>query len=89
VDILRVYDQDPGLPGLERIDGLHQLPALVVPRPGADRVHSEVVGLLGPARAADWNDCMPLLLDCMRRRPHPSCSLSGQQLGGAYLPGAQ
>ena len=83
VDILRVYDQDPGLPGLECIDGLHQLPALVLPRPGADRVHSEVVGLLGPARAADWNDCLPLLRDCMRRRPHPSCSLSGQQLGGA------
>jgi hypothetical protein len=83
LDILRVYDQDPGLGGMQCIDGLHQLPALVVPRPGAQRVHFEVVGLLGPARAADWNECMPLLRDCMRRRPHPSCSLSCQQLGGA------
>ena len=83
LDILRVYDQDPGRRGMQCIDGLHQLPALVVPRPGAQRVHFEVVGLLGPARAADWNECMPLLRDCMRRRPHPSCSLSCQQLGGA------
>jgi hypothetical protein len=83
LDILRVYDQDPGLGGMQCIEGLHQLPALVVPRPGAQRVHFEVVGLLGPARAADWNECMPLLRDCMRRRPHPSCSLSCQQLGGA------
>ena len=83
LDILRVYDQDPGRGGMQCIDGLHQLPALVVPRPGAQRVHFEVVGLLGPARAADWNECMLLMRDCMRRRPHPSCSLSCQQLGGA------
>ena len=83
LDILRVHDQDPGLGGMQCIEGLHQLPSLVVPRPGAQRVHFEVVGLLGPARAADWKECMPLLRDCMRRRPHPSCSLSCQQLGGA------
>ena len=83
LNILRVYDQDPGRGGMQCIDGLHQLPALVVHRPGAQRVHFEVVGLLGPARAADWNECMPLLRDCMRCRPHPSCSLSCQQLGGA------
>ena len=83
LDILRVYAQDPGRGGMQCIDGLHQLPALVLPRPGTDPVHSEVVGLLGPARAADWNECMPRLRECMRRRPHPSCSLSCQQLGDA------
>ena len=83
LDILRVYGQDPGFSKIQRIDGLDQLPALVVPSPGADRVHSEVVGLLGPAGAASWKERMPLLRDCMDRRPHSSCSLSCQQLGGA------
>jgi hypothetical protein len=46
-------------------------------------LHAGVIGLLGPAAATGWNDVMPALKRLMRSRPHPGCSLSAQQLGGA------
>ena len=65
------------------IAGLHQLPSLSAASPGNERLHGEVIGLLGPAAATGWNDVMPALRRLMRCRPHPGCSLSAQQLGGA------
>ena len=65
------------------IGGLHQLPPLGSPPPVDQRLHGEVVGLLGPAAAERWRALLPELKLLMRRRPHPSCSLACQQLGGA------
>ena len=66
-----------------RIEGLHQLPSLSGAPSANERLHAEVIGLLGPAAATGWNDVMPALKRLMRSRPHPGCSLSAQQLGGA------
>ena len=66
--------------------GLHQLPAFgsrAFPSTQDLVVHQEVIGLLGPA----WGKATPALLQAlnaaMANRPHPRCSLSNQQLGGA------
>ncbi|BEV36487.1 FAD-binding protein [Synechococcus sp. M16CYN] len=83
LELMKVHSKDPGTDRCYGISGLHQLPTLVPPGNEKDRLHSEVVGLLGPARSEGWRDCIPLLEDCMLRRPHPACSLSCQQLGGA------
>lgn len=69
--------------GAERIDGLHRLPPFAPPPQSHERLHAEVVGLLGPAASADWTCLLPELTALMRKRPHPACSLSAQQLGGA------
>ena len=66
--------------------GLHQLPAFgsrAFPSTQDLVVHQEVIGLLGPG----WGKATPALLQAlnaaMANRPHPRCSLSNQQLGGA------
>ena len=74
--------QQPGA-SAEPIKGLHQLPPLSGACPGNERLHGEVIGLLGPAAATGWNHVMPDLRRMMRCRPHPGCTLSAQQLGGA------
>ncbi|AII43027.1 hypothetical protein KR100_06565 [Synechococcus sp. KORDI-100] len=66
-----------------RIEGLHQLPSLAGAFSGSGRLHGEVIGLLGPAAATAWSEVMPTLTRLMRLRPHPGCTLSAQQLGGA------
>lgn len=73
---------DPA-PDHSRIEGLHQLPPLASPPPAQPRLHAEVVGLLGPANAASWRRLLPDLQELMAQRPHPSCTLSAQQLGDA------
>ena len=78
---LLVHQQSEPL--AQRIEGLHQLPPLTGPSSGTERLHGEVVGLLGPAAASAWSSVMPSLKRLMRHRPHPGCSLSAQQLGGA------
>lgn len=81
VDLLHVAEEP--FQGSQSIDGLHQLPPLGGQPAKDTRIHSEVLGLLGPAAAGRWRALFPELSDLMRRRPHPSCSLAGQQLGGA------
>ena len=65
-----------------RIEGLHQLPPLAAPLKAKERLHTEVVGLLGPAAASGWGDLLPRLRALMQLRPHPACNLACQQLGG-------
>ena len=67
----------------QAIDGLHALPPLTSPIKSHQRLHAEVVGLLGPADSSGWRQRMPELQQLMDARPDPSCSLSAQQLGGA------
>ena len=69
--------------GLERIDGLHQLPSLAPSPPGSPRLHGEVVGLLGGAGAEKWRPLLAGLQTLMAQRPHAGCNVACQQLGGA------
>ena len=70
-------------PATQMIAGLHQLPPLAA-RPDPDqRLHGEVLGLLGPAGVEPWRTVLPELSALMRRCPHPGCSLSCQQIGAA------
>ena len=69
--------------GLERIDGLHQLPSLAPSPPVIPRLHGEVVGLLGGGGAEAWRPLVAGLQRLMARRPHPGCNVACQQLGGA------
>ncbi len=80
VDLLQVSEEP--FQGSHAIDGQHQLPPLGGQSANDTRIHSEVLGLLGPAAAPRWREVLPELTALMRERPHPSCSLAGQQLGG-------
>lgn len=46
------------------------------------RIHTEIVSRLGPAWGQRWPALMAELEQLMRRRPHPGCQISAQQLGG-------
>ena len=56
--------------------------ALATSTAAKGRIHSEVISRLGPA----WGQRSPSLLadlnQLIRRRPHPRCQISAQQLGG-------
>ena len=80
IDLLQVSDAP--FQGSQAIQGLHQLPPLGGQPANGSRIHSEVLGLLGPAAAPRWREVLPQLMALMVERPHPSCSLAGQQLGG-------
>ncbi len=70
---------------LVKIPGLSQLPPLstnTLPEGKTNRIHSEVLGLLGP----EWDkSCLEVINSInilMHNRPHPRCSIAAQQLGG-------
>ena len=81
--LMRLQVRSDPAPGHHRIDGLHELPPLASPPSVPPRLHGEVLGLLGPAAAGQWRRLIPDLEKLMALRPHPACSLSAQQLGGA------
>ncbi len=83
IQLLIVDAANGGRPGASHIDGLHQLPALATPAHSDVRTHSEVVGLLGPANAEQWQQLIQPLRMLVQHRPHPGCNLACQQLGGA------
>ena len=70
-------------PVSQRIEGLHQLPPLAAKPDFPQRLHGEVLGLLGPAGVESWRTVLPKLSALMLRCPHPGCSLSCQQIGAA------
>ena len=66
--------------------GLHELPAigsLAFPSSAELKVHQEVIGLLGPVWGPATHTLVQALDSAMANRPHPRCSVSNQQLGGA------
>ena len=81
--VRRLLVRSEQVEGWQRIEGLHQLPALTAAPPPHPRIHAEVVGLLGPACAERWRMLVPALSRLISKRAHPSCSLACQQLGHA------
>ena len=72
---MRISSRDG--PGLQMIEGLHQLPPLAAKTAASQRLHGEVLGLLGPAGVESWRTVLPQLSTLMRRCPHPGCSHEG------------
>ncbi|WP_320674556.1 FAD-binding protein [Prochlorococcus sp. MIT 1341] len=68
------------------ISGLHQLPSFsqtnFEPNKYKNRIHSEVLGLLGPEWRGSCNEIITSLSQLIKERPHPNCQISSQQLGG-------
>ncbi len=79
---VRAIDDEEIIP----INGLHMLPNLISEVSNKSkisiRIHSEVLGILGPEWGDYCEDIIKSLSSLIKNRPHPNCTISSQQLGG-------
>ncbi|MFL0781664.1 MAG: FAD-binding protein [Prochlorococcus sp.] len=69
----------------QTIAGLHELPPFAAPKAvgvPAARYHAEVLALLSPAWSKAGEAMIKTIAELLAVRPHPSCCIASQQLGG-------